>query len=61
MSGISLCLFGICKVDSESSTVLKTELQECVHIWSSRGKKLKDAEVKRIQNNGGELKLCIQF
>ena len=54
-------LFGICNVDNESSTVLKTELQECFQIWSSRGKKLRDAEVKSIQNNGGELKLCIRF
>ena len=61
MSGISLCIIWHLKVDNESSTVLKTELPECFHIWSSREKKLKDAEVKRIQNNGGELKLCIQF
>lgn len=54
-------LFGFCKVDNESSAVLKIKLQECFHIWSGGGKKLKDTENEKIQNNAGELKLCLQF
>lgn len=37
-------LFGISKIDNESSTVLKIKLQECFHLWSSRRKKLRGTE-----------------
>lgn len=54
-------LFGICKVDNESSTTLKIKLQEYFHINEVVGKKWRETENNKMQNNGSELKFCPQF